>query len=75
MPNIDAIVVAFFKVLSTRPILLSVARYTTGAISLNLSYEADSLPPINIISGSHSITASISASFIVPRFFMLLFSE
>ena len=25
MPNIDAIVVAFFKVLSTRPILLSVA--------------------------------------------------
>ena len=45
------------------------------AISLNLSYEADSLPPINIISGSHSITASISASFIVPRFFMFLFSE
>ena len=36
-PNIDAIVFAFLDTLSTSPISVSVERYTTGAISLNLS--------------------------------------
>ena len=36
-PNIEATVFAFFFTLSTTPALESVARYTTGAISLKAS--------------------------------------
>ena len=76
-PNMLAMAAALERTLSMTPLPsaeVSVWRNTTGAIWLRSSYMEERRPPMKMTSGSQPMTASRSASLMVPRAASSVFS-